>query len=205
MTSQARSNRPMSAMNSGRTNIRAATVEDSQTIAELIDIAGESLPSRIWQSYAPQGTDPMTFGAKRAADGSGNFSWRNVLITQDQDGIAGMILAYRLPDTPPDFTDLHPLEYPLVRLEFHVPGSFYINALAVYPYAQGRGYGRLLMQQAHQLSVEAGCGQTSLIVFSGNRRARKLYESIGYQVLVSEPPLDAPGLRELGECLLLVR
>lgn len=115
-----------------------------------------------------------------------------------------MMLAYRLADTPADFTDLHPLEYSLVKLESLVPGSFYINALAVYPAAQGQGYGRLLMQQAHQLSDEAGCGQTSLIVFSGNRRARKLYESSGYQVQASEPPLDAPGLRELGECLLMV-
>lgn len=88
----------------------------------------------------------MTFGAKRAADGRGNFSWRNVLVAQDQDGAAGMILAYRLPDTPPEFADLHPLEYPLVKLESRVPGSFYINALAVYPAAQGQGYCRVLMQ-----------------------------------------------------------
>lgn len=147
----------------------------------------------------------MTFGADRAAAGSSNFSWRNVRLLQEEHGAAGMILAYRLPDTLPDLRDLHPLEYSLVKLESLVPGSFYINALAVYPGAQGQGYGRLLMQQAHQLSDEARCGQTSLIVFSGNRRARKLYESLGYQVQASEPPLDAPGLRELGKCLLLVR
>ena len=195
----------MPAITSTKINIRAATVEDSQTIAELIDIAGEGLPSRIWKSYAPLGTDPLTFGADLAADGSGNFSWKNVQIAQHQDGAAGMILAYRLNDTPPDFTTLHPLEYPLVKLESRVPGSFYINALAVYPAAQGQGCGRLLMQQAHQLSDEAGCTKTSLIVFSANRRARKLYESLGYKVQASEPPVDAPGLRQLGKCLLLLR
>jgi ribosomal protein S18 acetylase RimI-like enzyme len=61
------------------------------------------------------------------------------------------------------------------------------------------------MQHAHHLSDEAGCVQTSLIVFSENRPARALYESLGYRVQADEPTIDASGLREHGECLLLVR
>jgi ribosomal protein S18 acetylase RimI-like enzyme len=182
-----------------------ARASDSLAIAELINMAGDGLPYRIWESYAPQDIGPVTFGADRVAAGIGNFSWRNVRLLHEQHGTTGMILAYRLPVSPPDFTDLHPLEFPLVKLESLVPGSFYINALAVYPAARGKGYGRLLMQQAHQLSDEAGYKQTSLIVFSENCQARKLYESLGYRVQASEPPLDAPDLRELGECLLMVR
>jgi hypothetical protein len=43
------------------------------------------------------------------------------------------------------------------------------------------------------------------IVFSENRPARALYESVGYRAQADEPAIDVPGLREHGECLLLVR
>jgi ribosomal protein S18 acetylase RimI-like enzyme len=182
-----------------------ATKDDSANIAELIDIAGEGLPRTIWKSYAPPGIDPIIFGAERAALGSGNFSWRNVNVIRNQQGVTGMVLAYRLPDSPPDFSGLHPLELPLVKLEARVPGSFYINALAVYPVLQGQGYGRRLMHHAHQLSRTTGCKQTALIVFSNNTRARRLYQSMGYEIQASEPAIDAPGFRKLGECQLMIR
>lgn len=182
-----------------------ATEDDSAHIAELIDIAGEGLPRAIWESYAPPGTDPFMFGAEQAALGSGNFSWRNVNVIRNQHGVTGMVLAYRLPDSPPDFSGLHPLELPLVKLEALVPGSFYINALAVYPASQGKGYGRHLLHHTHKRCKTAGYKQTALIVFSNNTRARRLYESMAYETQASEPPIDTPVFRELGECLLMVR
>lgn len=76
MTSEAKFIHAKAALTSGKIEVRAATIEETHTIAELIDLAGEGLPRRIWKSYAPKGADPMIFGAARAADGSGNFSWR---------------------------------------------------------------------------------------------------------------------------------
>lgn len=178
---------------------------DSAYIAELIDIAGEGLPRAIWESYAPPGTDPVMDGAERAALGDGNFSWRNVIAIRNQHSVAGMLLAYPLPETPPDFSDLHPLEFSLVKLEALLPGSFYINALAVYPASQGKGYGRHLLHHTHQRCKTAGYKQTALIVLSNNTRARRLYQSMGYEIQASEPPIDTPVFRELGECLLMVR
>lgn len=182
-----------------------ATASDAPAIAELIDIAGEGLPREIWRHYAPPGQEPLAFGAERAAIGGGNFSWRNAHLAVADGAVSGMLLAYRLPDAAPDFSDLHPLEYPLVRLEAQAPGSFYINAIAVYPHAQRRGYGRHLMSKAHELTTRAGCDQSSLIVFANNHGARALYRSLDYVERASQPPIEHPAFRALGECLLLVR
>jgi ribosomal protein S18 acetylase RimI-like enzyme len=185
--------------------VEPATVLDAGVIARLINLAGEGIPYAIWRCYASAEQDPLAFGAERAAIGSGNFSWRNVQLLKDSSGIAGMLLAYRLPDTTPDFSDIHPLEYPLVKLEAMVPGSSYINALAVRPKAQRQGYGRHLMEQAHRSAVFAGCESTALIVFAHNTKACALYRSLGYIELARQPPIDHPVFSALGECLLLVR
>lgn len=190
---------------SAQHHIVAATTRDSLAIAELIDLAGEGIPHVIWRAYAPAEQDALHFGAQRAAVGSGHFSWRNVHLLKDAKGIAGMLLAYRLTDSAPDFTDLHPLEYALVNLEAKVPGTFYINALAVYPTAQGMGYGCQLMAHAHQLARTAGCSRSSLIVFAHNTKARALYHSLGYVEHACHSPLDHPLFHAYGECLLLVR
>lgn len=182
-----------------------ATAGDAISIAELIDLAGEGIPCAIWQHYAPAPQDPMAFGAERAAIGSGNFSWRNVRLAKQGGTVHGMVLAYRLPDSEPDGSDAHPLEVPLLALEAQVPGSFYINAVALYPAARGQGFGRQLMEDAHQLARDAGCAQSSLIVFAHNTRARALYRSLGYRERTRHLPIDHPAFSNLGACLLLVR
>lgn len=37
-----------------QTRIRVATIEDCQPIAELMDLAGNGLPRRIWESYCTE-------------------------------------------------------------------------------------------------------------------------------------------------------
>ncbi len=185
--------------------ITPATAGDAPAIADLIDLAGEGIPRAIWRHYAPAEQEPHAFGAERAAVGSGNFSWRNVHLARHGAAAAGMVLAYRLPEEPPDLADLHPLEVPLVELEACVPGTFYVNALAVYPGTRRQGVGRRLLEVAHRLARGAGCAHSSLIVFAGNRGALRLYRKMGYAEQARRPPLDHPDFRALGECLLLTR
>ncbi len=181
-----------------------ATASDALAVAELINIAGDGIPEAIWHSYAPAGQLPLDFGTERAAVGEGGFSWRNAHMMVTGAGVAGMLLAYPLPDSEPDDGDLHPLEYPFVKLEALARGSFYINAVAVYPDARGRGLGRRLMDHAMQLARAQGCHESSLIVFSRNRRALSLYQKLGYLERARQPPIEHPDFCNLGDCLLLV-
>lgn len=176
---------------------------DTQHIAALIDQAGEGIPEAIWADYTQSGQSPMAFGAERAGSDEGNFSWKNVQLLNEDGRVKGMLLAYRLPEGAPDMTDLHPLEVTLVELEALVPGSYYINAVAVYPDARGVGHGTRLMQRAEQQAVAEGCDRCTLIVFAHNQGALRLYRSLGYRQIAERGPVDDPRFRRLGACLLM--
>ena len=53
--------------------------------------------------------------------------------------------------------------------------------IAIHPSARGTGLSRLLMQFLAAAAKHRGAGQIRLRVKSGNARARKLYESLGYR------------------------
>lgn len=56
-----------------RPTIRQATIEDSDTLAELMNIAGEGIPAYLWASMAAPDEDTMAFGARRVARTEGGF------------------------------------------------------------------------------------------------------------------------------------
>jgi GNAT superfamily N-acetyltransferase len=55
-----------------------------------------------------------------------------------------------------------------------------IHDLAVMPEQRGRGIGRALLAAAEERAVARGCCKLTLEVQDGNRRARGLYESVGF-------------------------
>lgn len=57
----------------------------------------------------------------------------------------------------------------------------HIEILAVTPEAEGKGVARALMAAAEAWAAGRGYDQMTLNVFDPNRRARTLYERIGYQ------------------------
>jgi len=86
------------------------------------------------------------------------------------DAIAGMLLAYRLPDTgdADDLRDYPEFIRPMIELEQCVPGSYYINMLATYPVYRNQAVGTTLMDYANGLAANAGCSIISLEVFEQN-------------------------------------
>lgn len=68
-----------------------------------------------------------------------------------------------------------------------------IQGLAVHPDAQGRGIGRQLVAAAVDVAGRRGGRRVTLRVLGGNRAARRLYETAGFDVegvLVGEFVLD---------------
>ena len=115
--------------------LRRAAPEDAETLARLIDLAGEGIPAHLWRQAARDGESVWDVGRQRAARESGGFSYRNAEVCEAQGRPAGMLLGYRQPD-PYDAGDLDELPAivrPLVELEALAPGSWYLNGLAVFP------------------------------------------------------------------------
>ena len=165
--------------------IRKATINDCRSIAELALMAGEGIPAYFWEQSRKANQDIIEIGALNASSECDNFSYQNACLALVDNEIAGMLLAYRLPDSEnsDDLKDLPEFIRPLIELEQCVPDSFYVNMLATYPKYRNKGIGKKLMEIVGKLAVEACCTTISVEVFEQNEGALRLYQHLGYQVI----------------------
>lgn len=169
--------------------IRYADKSDCAELARLIDLAGEGLPSYLWQEMAGPGEDAWEIGRQRAARDTGSFSYRNGVIAEVDGRIAGALIGYAIAAEPEaiDAANTPPMFLPLLELENLAVGTWYINAVAVFPEARGLGVGSKLMRWAERKAAELGLPGVSLIVSDANEGACRLYEHLGYDEVASRP------------------
>lgn len=170
---------------------RDARKDDARALAQLIEIAGEGIPTFLWSQQAGNGRTPLDVGTERAAREDSDFSYRNAVVAHLEGKVAGMLLAYRLAAPSAEeiaaLPQVMPLLRPLIELEHRVPGSFYVNALAVFPCYRNRGIGRALLDIARERARRAGCERISVQVFAENAHALKLYLGRGFRVADRRP------------------
>lgn len=188
-------------------DIRPARKSDAPLLARLIDIAGEGIPSFLWQSAAEPGESALDVGRRRAERDEGGFSWTNARVADLGGEVVAMLLGYRQPDRLPDidFSEIPAFLHPLLELESLVPGSWYINALAVLPEHRGAGLGSRLLAEAGGLAARARATTISLIVDDANEGAKRLYDRHGYVQIARRPALPIPGGESHADWVLLVR
>jgi ribosomal protein S18 acetylase RimI-like enzyme len=186
---------------------RQATKADCRTVAELALIAGEGIPAYFWEPSQQPGEALEDVGARHAASETDNFSFRNAHLAVIGTQVAGMLLAYRLPDEDgAESLDEFPLFIrPLIELERCVPGTFYINMLAAYPRYRNQGVGTALMALADGVAATAGCAMLSVEVFEKNAGALRFYRRLGYAIVDRRPVIPHPYQPHDGDILLLTK
>jgi ribosomal protein S18 acetylase RimI-like enzyme len=164
---------------------RRATPDDAHALAELIDFAGEGMPSYLWARMAEPGEGVWDVGRRRARRDEGSFSYRNAVVVEEDGRVVACLIGYRLPDEPEpiDHDRMPTMFVPLQELENLAPGTWYVNVLATYPKRRGQGYGTRLLGLAEELAAASGSKGLSIIVSDANRRARRLYERCDYRVV----------------------
>jgi ribosomal protein S18 acetylase RimI-like enzyme len=183
---------------------RRATPDDARALAELVDLAGDGLPSYLWARMAEPGESPLQVGERRARRDEGSFSWRNAILREEDDTLIGALIGYPLPDRPePVDPGLPAMFVPLQELENAAPGSWYVNVLAVYPQHHGHGHGTGLLALALRLARAAGSRGLSIIVSNANAGAVRLYERCGYRH-AGERPMVKEGWVNPGTAWLLL-
>ena len=162
---------------------RQATQADAPALSDLVDFAGEGLPSYLWARLAQAGETPRDVGIRRALREEGAFSYRNAIVGDEGEGAIAALIGYKLPDTPEMISaDMPAMFVPMQELENLAPGTWYINVLATYPQHRNRGHGARLIRIAEQLASAHGCKGLSIIVSDANHGARRLYERLGYHL-----------------------
>jgi hypothetical protein len=73
---------------------RPARIDEADVLAELVDYAGEGLPSYLWGKMAGPGETAQEVGRRRAARETGTFSYRNATIIEYAGHAAGSLISY---------------------------------------------------------------------------------------------------------------
>ena len=159
-------------------HIRPATRADSADIVILDDIASSGLASHVLQVGVREGKydRPLEFGRDGYAFIDGLYSWKNVLIAETGDGIAGMSLSFDLTGGPGDKGLPDPVLDPLEALKAQAVGTRMIDSVAVYTRFRGQGIGRALVEA----ELARATGPSSIITDDANARALALYRSLGF-------------------------
>ncbi|MEM8775689.1 MAG: GNAT family N-acetyltransferase [Pseudomonadota bacterium] len=188
-----------------QTYIRKAEPEDARDLAQLIDIAGEGIPSWLWAQSSTSEKTPLDVGAERARREEGGFSYRNALLAVSGVRPLGMVLSYPIEKmSTEDPKDLPKPIVPFVELETLSVGTWYVNALAVFAGVRSNGVGSRLLKAAENLAIEAAYKSMSIQVYSQNTGAVQLYERLGFKETARSKVRDHPCQPYYNEDVLLL-
>lgn len=176
-------------------------------MAQLIDIAGEGLPSYLWAQSSQAGETVWDVGCQRARRETGGFSYRNASILECDGQIAAFLLGNPVvvESGPASLDGTPPLFVPLRQLEEMADGTWYINSLATYPQYRGRKFGSHLLRVAEEIAVDSGLRATSLIVADANEGARRLYERSGYSEKAALPMVKEQWINASKNWILMIK
>ena len=186
--------------------IRRATPNDARSLAEIVDLAGEGLPTYLWAQMGEPGETVWDVGERRARRDEGSFSYRNAHVAAVDGAVAGGLVGYPLADEPEEIAaDFPSMFVPLQELENLACGTWYINVLAVYERFRRLGIGGTLIRKAEAIAAELGRTRTSLIVFDQNHSAIQLYSRCGYRDTARRPIIKNGWACDSTELVLMIK
>ncbi|MEL6413776.1 MAG: GNAT family N-acetyltransferase [Pseudomonadota bacterium] len=169
-------------------SIRQAKPSDAESLARLINLAGEGIPNWLWTRACAEGQTPLEIGIERAKRKTGGFSYMNALVAEAGANPIGMVLSYAITEAPTENPDDLPAPIaPFVALEKLSVNTWFINALSVFAEAQNQGVGSQLLAAAENLSRTHGFDKMSIQVYAQNTGAVRLYTRHGYKQFASDP------------------
>jgi ribosomal protein S18 acetylase RimI-like enzyme len=197
---------PQNGSGTKRPIFRPAAPNDAAVLAELVNYAGEGMPLYLWGKLARPNETAWDVGCRRAAREEGAFSYRNAIMVVHQDRAVGCLIGYTIPDTPEPLDPNMPAMFrPLQELENLVPGTWYVNVLAVLPPYRGQGFGSALLRLADETGRKLRKRGMSVIVSDANTGARRLYERMGYRESGRRPMVKEGWVTDAKDFVLLTK
>ncbi|MEJ8561702.1 hypothetical protein QTO30_11050 [Yoonia sp. GPGPB17] len=86
-------------------SIRQADTLDAESLAKLINLAGEGIPNWLWTRSCFEGQTPLEVGIERAKRTTGGFSYTNALVAEPYGHPMGMVLSYAITEAPTEDPD----------------------------------------------------------------------------------------------------
>lgn len=190
--------------------IRPATEADIPDLAKLLMLATDGITAAIYHDLIP-GTPTHQIVERRFHRLGTTKSYERCQVAERDGRVVGKLHAYPMDDgenDPPD--PLVPDERFAVveafdHLDQAVAGSYYVNAMAVYPAHRGQGIGGALLDLAHAQARQGGFDTMSLAVFEQNQGAHRLYRRQGFREVARHPAARHPMIHLGGDILMLAK
>ncbi|WP_445365817.1 GNAT family N-acetyltransferase [Microbulbifer sp. ANSA001] len=188
-------------------NYRLGKKDDCRRIAELDYIASDGAVEYLFHDLIPNvpAIEVLSNGLEQDIY---PHTFRSCIVAESNQEIVGVALSY-----PAKF---HCITKELVNFlppdrlnrfrEFYssrVEGSYFLGAMCVDEAYQQRGIGKSLLEQTKEKSRNEGYSELSLIVFSDNTIAIKLYEEHGFKSIKNIKLESHPLIPHVGGCKLM--
>ncbi|WP_290739985.1 GNAT family N-acetyltransferase [Amaricoccus sp.] len=190
--------------------IRRAMPDDALSCAQLLLMAAHGMAEAVFSDLVPGLSTEQIIASHRIEPEGRPSSHTNWWVVEgDHSDIAGGMNAYALrevfrPSREEVLTDERiRMLRPMIELNAEATGTFYINALAVFPEYRHAGFGRRLIALAVQGAREAGMAAVSLTTFEDDRRLVSYYRKIGFAAVASRPLQPHARLQAKGNVILM--
>ena len=159
--------------------LRPAVRRDAAELAVIVDLSSHSFATWLWlgATEAGEADTAMEFGRSWLADDDQLGGWRDAVIAEADDDIAGAAIGYALEEDVLAVVPAQEALVPLVDLQKPLAGHWFIDSVGVYRRHRRKGVARRLVES--EIGRAAG-RPVSLITESYNEAARSLYESLGF-------------------------
>jgi len=186
---------------------RVAEPSDAPEIAPLIGMASGGLIDFLFRSINSEFTVEESVALLVRSE-TGLLSYRNIEVACWNDRVVGMAHAYagihhRMTEEVKRTLPQNRLKVLKGFYQNPVPNSWFLNALGVRSEYRQQGIGTSLLWRTKQKAWQSGFATLTLIAWSDNRTALRLYHKNGFREVAQIPIPQHPEFSHSGSCVLM--
>ncbi len=163
--------------------LRNAIKSDAADLAILENVASKGLAMWFWQGAvnAGKGEDPLQWGKERMGNARLPNGYQNAVVATEGTEILGAANGYIAEhDEESSVKSANKILKPIYTLFDQCIGDWYLDSIAVYSTARGKGIGAMLLENCFKRAKQSGVKKFSLIAEDGNSTALAFYTSRGF-------------------------
>ena len=166
---------------------RLGEIQDSEKIAELINIASDGVVEYLFHDLVP-GMSPVQVVAHYLENDNYPHSYKSTFVAVDGNTIVGMALSYpssyhKITDEMRSFLPANRLEHLSHFYSSRIENSWYLDALCVIESHRRSGIGEKLISLTKEKAIENRYTALSLITFADNEFAIPVYKRTGFEIV----------------------
>ena len=173
--------------------LRDGRKEEARDFAILVNHAGtgpnnKGLDYVGWSQESNEGEGPFDYGCRIIESMDGQYSYHNIRALEVDGKLVGMALCFEAFKRTEADMNLIPEEFRIFKeLTNTIPGSFYLDSLAIFPEFRGKGYGQTLLEDCIQKARSQSYSAVYLIAFIENNVGVALYQKNDFYEILRKP------------------